>query len=191
MKNVILIMFAVLLVGCVPVREDGPALDAKEVLKCPDIIKAAAKNLGQFDVDPMLIEAWKSNALSKEMQPCSACQKLNTATIVLNDENGIYKPAMLDFIQDVGEQDPNDSPTYKPYISDSDITDKDMEKYALARQYLRAIDDLQSFLVTELRMPSITVRNFVLDNYFIPLLEVEKEVQDPNKSQEEVIEPEK
>ena len=184
MKNVILIIFAILLTGCVPVREDGPVLDAKEVLKCPEIVEAAVKNLEMFDINPLLIQAWKESVLSKKIQPCNACQKFNTAAYILNDENEIFKPAMLEFIKDVNNEDPNKVPANKPYISDSKITDKDMEKNALARQYMRAIDDLQFFLTTEIRMSSITTRNFVLDNYFIPLLQEDEIINDPNHVQE-------
>lgn len=190
MKKIVLITFVILLTGCVPVRQDGPALDAKKVLKCPELVEAAAKNLEQIKIDLLLVKAWKSTVLSDKMQPCNACQKLNTAAYVLNDANGIYKPAMLEFIKKVREEEPNEAPTYKPYIGESKISSKDMEKYALAQQYMRAIEDLQNFLSTEIRMPALEAKNFVLDNYSIPLLQEAEKVQDPNQTQVEVIEPE-
>ena len=189
MKNIIFIICVLLLIGCVPVREDGPAMDAKEVLKCPELIEASAKNLEQFEIDPLLIKAWKKTVLSKEMHPCNDCQKLNTSVYVLNDENEIYKPAMLEFIKNVNNEDPNEDSSIKPYISDSKITNKDMEKYALARKYMNAIDELQNFLTTEIRMPAKKVKNLVLDKYFIPLLEEDKIISDPNQIQEEVTGP--
>ncbi|MBN2590125.1 MAG: hypothetical protein JXA96_09695 [Sedimentisphaerales bacterium] len=190
MKNVILIIFAILLTGCVAERQDGPALDAKELLKCPEIVEAAAKNLEQFKIDPLLVQTWKKSVLSKKAQPCSVCQKLNAAAYVLNDENDIYKPAMLEFIKNVEQEDPNKVPTQsKPYISSTTIDEKTMAKTALARQYLNAIDDLQYFLSAELKMPVLNARNFAMDNYFIPLLQEEEKVLDSNQTLTEVAEP--
>lgn len=190
MKNIVLITFAIVLLGCVAERPDGPAMDAQKLLNCPDVVEATAKNLEQIKIEPLLVQTWKKSVLSRKTQPCSACQQLNAAVYVLNDEKGIYKPAMLEMIKNVSQEDPNKAPTpSKPYISSSSIDEKTMEKTALAQQYLDAIDDLQLFLSTELKMSVLNARNFAMDNYFIPLLKEEEKMQDPNQIQSEVDEP--
>lgn len=190
MKNIILIIFAILLTGCVPVRKDGPAIDAQKVLTCPDLVESAAKNLEKLKIDPIRIQAWKKNVLSNKTQPCSSCQKLNIAAYVLNDVNDVYKPAMLEFIKDVEKEDPNRTPAYnKPYISGTTIDEKTMGKSALAQQYLNAIEDLQNFLITEIKMPVLSAKNLVLDNYFVPLVEQVEKVQDPNQVKAEIADP--
>lgn len=184
MKNIVLIIFAIVLLGCVAERQDGPAMDAQKLLNCPEIVEATAKNLEQIKVEPLLVQTWKKSVLSRKTQPCSACQKLNSAVYVLNDEKGIYKPAVLELIKNVSQEDPNKTPTQsKPYISSTTIDQKIMEKTALARQYLNAIDDLQLFLSTELKMTVLNARNFAMDNYFIPLLQEKEAMNDPNQTQ--------
>jgi hypothetical protein len=190
MKNIVFIIFAIVLFGCVAERPDGPVMDAQKVLNCPEIVEATAKNLEQIKIEPLLVQTWKKSVLSKKTQPCSACQKLNAAVYVLNDEKSIYKPAMLEMIKNVSMEDPNKAPMQsKPYISSTTIDQKTMEKTALARQYLSAIDDLQLFLSTELKMSVLNARNFAMDNYFIPLLQEQEKFQDPNQPQTEVAEP--
>ncbi len=190
MKNIFLIIFAIVLVGCVAERPDGPTMDAQKMLSCPEIVEAAAMNLEQIKIEPLLVQAWKKSVLSNKTQPCSACQKLNSAVYVLNDEKGIYKPAMLEMIKNISQEDPNKAPIQnKPYISSSKIDQQTMEKTALAQQYLNAIDDLQLFLSTELKMSVLNARNFAMDNYFIPLLQEQEKFHDPNQIQTEVAEP--
>jgi len=189
MKNIVLIIFAILFIGCVPERQDGPAIDTKKILNCPDLVDAAAKNLEKFKIDPSLIQSWKKNTLSQKMQPCSACQMLNTAAYVLTDENDIYKPAMLDFIKNVEKEDPNKVPTPKPYISESKIDSQNMRNYALAQQYMDALENLQAFLAIQLRMPVPEAKNFVLDNYFVPLVAQDEKAQNPNQPPPEIVDP--
>ena len=193
MKNVVFIIFAVLLTGCVTDRKSQSTIEAENILNCPELVEQAANNLEQLKVDQLLILAWKQNVLSKKLQPCSACQKLNVAALVLNDEANVYKPAMLEFIDDIGKEDPNTIGTVsKPYISASSIDDKKMKNYSLAQQYMNAIDELQTFLTSEIKMTAIKSRNFVLDNYFIPLLLENEKLQQQIQAQNETepVEPE-
>jgi len=193
MKNIVLIIFVILLTGCVADRKGEPSIEAEKVLNCPELVEKAAKNLELLKVDPLLVVGWKQTILSKKIQPCSACQKLNVAAYVLNDEDNIYKPAMLEFINDVGKEDPNTAKeASKPYISATSVNDKEMERYALAQQYMNAIEQLQTFLTSEIRITSVKARDFVLDNYFIPLLQEQQKMQEQiqTKTETDSVEPE-
>ncbi len=190
MKNIVFVIFAIVLLGCAAERPDGPAMDAQKLLSCPEIVEATAKTLDQIKIEPLLVQTWKKSVLSKKTQPCSTCQKLNAAVYVLNDEKGVYKPVMLEMIKNMSLEDPNKASTQnKPNISSTTIDQKTMDKTALAQQYLNAIDDLQLFLNTELKMSVLNARNFAMDNYFIPLLQEVEKFQDPNQTQVEVDEP--
>ena len=97
---------------------------------------------------------------------------------------------MLEFIKNANKEDPNKAPTYeKPYISESTVNPKEMEQYELAEQYMNALEELQTFLGAEIKMPIIDARNFVLDNYFIPLLKEEARIEAQNQAQTEVTDP--
>lgn len=181
MKKIVLILLVVTFVGCVAEREGQPPIETEKVLHCPEIVEQTVVNLQKLKVEPLMIEVWKKNVLSEKLQPCGACQQLNVAAYILTDEKGIYKPAILEYIKNMGKKDPN-APVVvdKPYIDSTNDNTK-VGKNELADQYMSAIEDLQNFLSTEIQLPYLDAKNFVLDNYFIPLLKEEQKIQDVNQ----------
>ena len=76
--------------------------------------------------------------------------------------------------------DPNaPAPTVKQEkeIGNALIDKGGKESRAFAGEYIGALDDFQAFLVSELHIPPVDARNFVLDKFFIPLLKKEEKTQ--------------
>jgi hypothetical protein len=173
MKKIFIILFVLLISGCVAERKGAPAVAEVEIPKCPEIIKAAAQNLEDIGIDKAKVQSWSRMTLALRIQPCNLCQRVVNAVYVLKDEKGIYKPAMMKLMQAVEKSEPN---TTKPLAKQKEDfgntlkTKNDIERNAEAKKYLEAVDQLQAFLIDELRIPRSDAKNFVLDHYFIPLL---------------------
>ena len=119
----------------------------------------------------------KNETLSLKKQPCNVCQKFNEAAFVLRDDNGTYKAAMVKLIREVEKSEPNSvSPDKTEEIGNSLMDKKNMSGYTLARKYLSSLDDLQVFLVGEVRLSPNEARNLILDKYFIPLIKQDEKV---------------
>ena len=180
MKKTFLILLVISLSGCVADRKGEPVFEPKDIPGCPDMIKAAAKSLEQMGIDKTKVQTWKDNTLSMKIQPCSACQKLNEAAFILKDEKGVYKAAMTKLVQAVETIDPNAAPPtskQKKEIGNSLMGNNDLKGDALAGKYINALEGLQSFLISEIHLTPGETRNFVLDNYFIPLMKPDEKTQ--------------
>ena len=180
MKTTFLILFIALLSGCQVTRKGDPIFTPEDMPTCPDVINIAAKNLEQLGIDHAKVEEWKKSSLSIPQQPCQVCIKFNQAAYVLIDEKGVYKDAMRKFIHAVKKYDPNSGPPTRKEtgeISNYMTDENDVKGYTLAQQYIRALEDVQTFLVAETHMPVDETSNFILDNYFIPLIKSDNEAQ--------------
>jgi hypothetical protein len=178
MKKIFIILFVLSFSGCVAERQGAPAVAEVEIPKCPGIIKAAAKNLEDIGVDKGKVLSWTEMTLALRIQPCNLCQRVTTAVYVLKDEKGIYKPAMIQLMQAVEKSEPN---TTKPNAARPVTKQKEdfgntlknkniIEENTEAKKYLEAADELQAFLMDELRFPRDDAQNFISDHFFIPLM---------------------
>ncbi|MBN1974179.1 MAG: hypothetical protein JW787_11105 [Sedimentisphaerales bacterium] len=164
----------------------------EKVQKCPDAVKASAKNLEQLGIDKIKIKKWKDSALASKTQPCNSCQRLNAAVYILKDENGTYKSAVKELIKIVEKSDPNAAPPTAQQQKEAGnvlMNSKGLQGNALASSYIDSLEDLRLFLVNQIRLPRDEAQNFILDNYFIPLMQNNEKLQDPNRPQVGVIEP--
>ena len=184
MKKTLLVLFGILLSGCVAERKGEPVVENVKALKCPDAIKVAVQNLEQLGLDKEKLNIWKKTALSMEEQPCSMCQKLIEATYVLKDENDVYKPAMSELMQSVEKTEPNTSlqtQSRKENTKSPPVDDKEESINNLAGQYINAVDTVKVFLISQLHLKVEEANNFTIDRFYVPLMKNEKETQNSNQ----------
>ncbi len=174
MKRILSILIVVLFsYGCASTTKGPLGIEPTKYISCPDLVKEAAANLEHIGIDHEKVEKWKNDSLEVPQQPCSVCRKLNDAIYILADESGEYQNAMKKTIQAIEEYDPNSTlPTkeQEKEIGNTLMDNSATNNYTLADRYIGALDDLQTFMMTELRISPYDARNFVLDHYFIPLL---------------------
>jgi hypothetical protein len=173
MKKIIIILLVISLSGCVAERKGEPAVAKVEIPKCPEIIKAAAQNLEDIGVDKEKVQTWATMMLALKIQPCDLCQKVVNAVYVLKDEKGIYKSAMITLMQAVEKTEPIvPGPAMKQNkeIGDTLKNKNDVDGNTEAKKYLDAVEQLQVFLIDDLRIPKDDAKNFIIDHFFIPLM---------------------
>lgn len=184
MKKIFIILMIISLSGCVAERKGGPVVSEVEIPKCPEIIKAAGQNLEDIGVDKGKVQTWATLTLALRIQPCNLCQRVVNAVYVLKDEKGIYKPAMIQFMQAVKKTEPNNvgqDAKQKKDIADTLKNKRDAEKNIEAKAYLDAVDQIQAFLIDELRIPRDDAKNFIIDHFFIPLMTAEENTKQDQK----------
>jgi hypothetical protein len=180
MKTGFVILIVISLSGCVATRKGPPTFEDTNIKNCPEVIKTLAKDLEQLGIDHAKIQAWKNQTLSMKVQPCKVCMRMSESVYILKDGRGVYKPALKKLIQAVQEFDPNTSPPTEKQtkeIGSSLMESKDKNNYVLAGEYINALEDLQAFLISQVRLPPDEIKNFILDNFFIPLMKQDEKTQ--------------
>ena len=106
---------------------------------------------------------------------------MNEALYVIRDDNGTYRAALKKMIQAVDEaSDPNAAPPTEQQIKEiesSPTDDLDRESVTLAGEYTSALEDLQTFLISQIRLPVDETENFILDKFYIPLINQEEQTK--------------
>ena len=181
MNKTFLILLIISLSGCVASRKGPPTFEESNPPVCPEIIKSTAKNLEALGVDKAKVREWMNRTLSSKVHPCNVCQKMNEALYVIRDDNGTYRAALKKMIQAVDEaSDPNAAPPTEQQIKEiesSPTDDLDRESVTLAGEYSSALEDRQTFLISQIRLPVDETENFILDKFYIPLINQEEQTK--------------
>ena len=133
-----------------------PALEIPELKGCPVEMDAAASELAMNSDDLQLLIG-NSLATNPNLQPCKSCQKLVTASAILNDADGARMAAMNEIFNTLA---PIDAP-FTPEVSASVATafanlSTDDPQYAqkmMAKEYIDAFVNYVAVVGTELQVP--------------------------------------
>jgi hypothetical protein len=181
MNKTFLILLIISLSGCVASRKGPPRFRENNPPVCPKIIESTAKNLEELGVDKTKVQKWKNETLSSKVHPCNVCQKMNEAIYIIRDDEGTYRAALKKLIQAVDEaSDPNAASQTEQQtreIGSSMMDGLDKESVTLAGEYTNALEDLQTFLISRIHLPADETRNFILDKFYIPLIQQEEQTQ--------------
>jgi len=145
-----------------------------EVLGCPALIQWTAREVG---IEDNRIQTWMVQTLSKDIQPCEACERFRQAAAVLQDSSSARLAALVQIIN--GFALSHEPPSSKQMEDIAKIMVQNVEagnSYALAGEYLDAIVECEAFLTSEMHFSAEEAKEFIADKYLLPQIEF-KEIE--------------